>query len=388
VVILGVGLGLVWFMIAKHGRQRSKSNKSSSGWFGRLRSGSSRGHYSSQLQPSQSISADNDDDVLTRERSAGQTGDVEMEIAVVNRSLSARNNEAAVDRQTSVRSVMTLPPYSAAARPSEKVLGREGERAGVDVVLEHPETVDEEEERREEEMASLYQIRRARRQEAAEREERRRQRREARARGDLAEVRRLQEESRQRAEAQAEGATVSAQLIAEHQTKNHERRVSSVQYFDVGVARHDGTRVRASSFDSDRQLLSSAASMGAGESTHSIGGITDHHRNRSVSSISMMGSEDPAGVDSGENDFEVISLNRARSPSTSSAVQVSSHESPGSGYVTHVEEPPNYESPPQYESPVARTAPQLPRPPTIPAIEITAALSSHFTSPTGGRSPS
>jgi hypothetical protein len=374
-------------MIAKPRRRRSKPNNTSAGWFGRLRSGSSRGNYSSQLQPSQSNSGDNDDDILTRERSPGQAGDVEMEIAVVNHSLSTRNNDAGVDRQTSVRSIMTLPSYSAAARPSERVLGREGDRAGVDVVIEGPETMDEEEERREDEMASLYQIRRARRQEAAEREERRRQRREARARGDLAMLARLQEESRQRAEAQAEGMTLSSQLIAEHQSKNHERRVSSVQYFDVGVARHDGTRVRASSFDSDRQLLSSAASMGAGDSAQSIGGISTHQRNRSASSISIVGSEDPIGAESGDNDFEVISLARPHSPSTSSPVPISSNESPGSGCLPHPEEPPNYESPPQYESPIARTAPQLPTPAPIPAIEITSALSSNFTSPIS-RSPS
>lgn len=66
---------------------------------------------------------------------------------------------ATVDRNTSVRSVMTLPAYSRSVRENERILAREGERDGIDVVLEAPETEMEEEERREEEMESLYQIR-------------------------------------------------------------------------------------------------------------------------------------------------------------------------------------------------------------------------------------
>ena len=56
-----------------------------------------------------------------------------------------------VDRNTSIRSVMTLPAYSSAARENERVLGREGERAGMDNVIELPETQDEEEMQRDEE---------------------------------------------------------------------------------------------------------------------------------------------------------------------------------------------------------------------------------------------
>ncbi|KAJ9627137.1 hypothetical protein H2203_003598 [Taxawa tesnikishii (nom. ined.)] len=93
--------------------------------------------------------------------------------------------EGGVDRHTSVRSVMTLPSYSATPRAGEGVLGREGERAGMDTVVEFPETNDQEEARREEEMESLYQIRLRRREEAAERDERRRLRREARERGTM-----------------------------------------------------------------------------------------------------------------------------------------------------------------------------------------------------------
>jgi len=168
-------------------------------------------------------------------------------------------NAAGVDRNTSIRSVMTLPAYSSAARENERVLAREGERAGMDNVIELPETVEDEERQREEEMESLYQIRLARRIEAADREARRQARREARARGDvqaLADIRRRAEE--------AADLSVSQMLIAEHQTRTRtrEQRVSSVAYGDLGVARHDGTRIRANSTESDnRPLLDSAASF-------------------------------------------------------------------------------------------------------------------------------
>lgn len=305
-----------------------------------------------------------------------------MQIATVDRSASTRTNDPQVDRSTSVRSIMTLPPYTYSARPTEQVLGREGERAGVDVVIEHPETVVEEEERRDEEMESLYQIRRARREEAAEREERRRLRREARARGDTAALARLQAESRRRAEAQAEGATVSAQLIAEHQTKNRDRRVSAVQYQDLGVARADGSRIRAASFDSDRQLLSSAASLGTNGRPDSLTQVPSHYRERSSSSVlslSSLGSEDPTstGIPPEAGDFEVISLEVSRPSSVAPSIQP--HQSRTS-LVDIEHPPPNYdhlgwgEAPP-YESPVTRGAPQLPLVVPLPAIEITRAVS-------------
>jgi hypothetical protein len=382
VFLAGVGLGVLYFLLRKPKGHRSKPNESSNTWFGRWRSGSNRGQYSSQLQPSNSnLGASTDDDRVSRERSADQPEDVEMEIAGQDSS-SRQNNDAGVDRQTSVRSIMTLPPYSVAARPTEQVLGREGERAGIDVVLEHPESVDEEEGRRDEEMESLYQIRRARRQENAEREDRRRQRREARARGDLDTLIRLQEESRRRVAAQADGTTLSAQLIAEHQTKNRDRRVSSVQYADIGVARHDGSRVRAASFDSDRQLLSSAASIATGGRPDSLVQVPSHQRGRSASSvrsISSIGSDDQPRI---AGDFEVISLDRSRSPSIAPSIQIPGQAPQGelSTYTTPLEQPPNYEhhgwgEAPPYESPVARTAPQLPMPTSIPAIEITGAVS-------------
>lgn len=216
-----------------------------------------------------------------------------------SRSASARESTSAeptqsqsnVDRYPSVRSIMTLPSYSVAPAPSEQVIAREGERAGMDVVVEFPETGEEEESRREDEMESLYQIRVARRREIAEREERRRERREARERGDWA---RVEELRRERTRAAAEttqspnGSSTNltaATLLAEHQSRGRDRRISSVSYADIGRVRHDGTRLRANSQDSDsRPLLDSPATMGG-----------SHQRDRSTSSVISMSSNGSDG---------------------------------------------------------------------------------------------
>jgi hypothetical protein len=212
---------------------------------------------------------------------------------------------AGVDRHTSVRSVMTLPAYSQTPQETERVLGREGERGGMDTVTEFPETNDEEENRREEQMESLYQIRLQRRREIAEREERRRERREARERGDFARLEELRRESRARANNQSTsslngGLSVSAAtMIAEHQTRGRDRRVSSVAYADVGHVRHDGTRVRANSNESERGgLLDNAAPMGDDVSSlhPSTIGRSSHQRERSGSSA--------ISVSSAASDFE------------------------------------------------------------------------------------
>jgi hypothetical protein len=205
---------------------------------------------------------------------------------------------AGVDRNTSVRSVMTLPAYSQSPKDTEQVIGREGEREGMDTVVEYPENPDEEESRREEQMESLYQIRLARRREIAEREERRRERREARDRGDFTRLEELRRDSRQRASQSNEsvngGLTASAAtLIAEHQSRGRERRVSAVSYADVGQVRHDGTRIRANSNESERGgLLDGAAPMGENDEgrprgsseSRSLAEPRPHFRNRSASS--------------------------------------------------------------------------------------------------------
>lgn len=232
-------------------------------------------------------------------------------------------NADGVNRHTSVRSVMTLPQYSRSVRENERVLAREGERDGVDVVLEAPESEGEEESRREEEMESLYQIRLQRRQEVAERESRRRRRREARQRGDVAELQRLREE--QAAATLARETTGAAAMIADHQGRNRDRRVSSVSYADLGVARHDGTRIRANSAESDsRPLLDSAASISGGTSLRpwsTRSAAFTHHRNQSVTGSFMSSEADSdemdetggrGGIPYGRagSDFEIVTLNQ------------------------------------------------------------------------------
>ena len=215
--------------------------------------------------------------------------------------LAARSAvEAGVDRHTSVRSVMTLPAYSQTPKESEQVIGREGERAGMDTVVEFPETVDEEEARREDEMESLYQIRVTRRREVAEREQRRQARREARERGDLERLEELRLESRLRAESANTGSTTdlsAAAMLAEHQSRARDRRVSSVSYADVGRVRHDGSRLRANSEDSERGgLLDGAAPMGEGQGHNRVGSGSSSFfsvlagpriRGRSIGSLSI-----------------------------------------------------------------------------------------------------
>lgn len=190
-----------------------------------------------------------------------------------------------VDRNTSVRSVMTLPPYNPKAGETEQVLGREGERGGIDVVVEYPESVTDQEAMREQEMEALYQVRLARRQEAAEREERRRLRREARERNDFVALRELRTETR--ASDAARGERTLEELRGEHaRIRDRQRAVSSVSYADLGVARHDGTRLRANSEESERPLLGDTASIAA-SSRH-------HRRDRSASSVLSIDSDFPS----------------------------------------------------------------------------------------------
>ncbi|PTD13317.1 hypothetical protein HYE67_009391 [Fusarium culmorum] len=188
-----------------------------------------------------------------------------------NTNGSSNNNAGAtIDRNTSVRSVLTLPAYRQSANPNEQVLGREGERDGVDVIIDLP-TAEAEEEARNEEMETMYQIRLARRQAIAEREERRERRREARLRNDYRELEAIRAETRA---ANEDNTITELRTTVDHLKDNRQRSVSSVSYADVGVARHDGTRIRANSTESERVgLLSDAASMQSG-----------HQRGRSFSS--------------------------------------------------------------------------------------------------------
>ncbi|XP_044715435.1 uncharacterized protein HRG_11014 [Hirsutella rhossiliensis] len=189
--------------------------------------------------------------------------------------------EADVDRSASIRSVMTLPPYSFMASTNEQVLGREGERDGIDVVIALP-TDEDREALREEEMDTLYQIRLARRRQIVERDELRRQQNEARRRNDgeaLAEI---------RAHSRTTTSTGELDELRREVSRIQETRqrsVSRVSYADLGVARPDGTRIRANSNESERMgLLSDAASI-ALSSQSCAPSLARHRRGRSASSL-------------------------------------------------------------------------------------------------------
>ncbi|KAI1334544.1 hypothetical protein F5Y15DRAFT_288208 [Xylariaceae sp. FL0016] len=216
-------------------------------WFLRRRKASKRGKYH------RTIDRESLHPPSTNERRR-QYGSSEA-TSNANRSSSASR----VDRHTSVRSIMTLPVYQTKPGENEQVLGREGERDGVDVVVEYP-SAEHLESLRDEEMETMYQIRVTRRQQQAERSERRRLQTEARQRGDLVALEEL------RARRRAESEDTSIDNLRDNQIdvmQRRQRAVSSVSYHDIGVARHDGTRIRANSTEStDRVgLLSDAASI-------------------------------------------------------------------------------------------------------------------------------
>ncbi|KAJ5175138.1 uncharacterized protein N7482_001015 [Penicillium canariense] len=189
------------------------------------------------------------------------------EMSAIASTNNRNNNNNGVQRETSVRSIMTLPPYSASPKPTEQVIAREGERAGMDMVVEFPETADEQESRREDQMEALYQLRLQRRQELADREARRRDRREARARGNSIPLAQLSQEPGARGRGRRDGngsnTSVNASaVIAEHQARERDRRIASVSYAELGHVRHDGSRLRADSHASDSDqypLLQNAA---------------------------------------------------------------------------------------------------------------------------------
>ena len=301
---------------------------------------------------------------------------------------AAENNDDTVDRRTSVRSILTLPAYSQSARENERILGREGERDGMDLVVDAPETEQEEEDRREEEMQSLYQIRERRRQEISEAEERRRGRAEASRAGDHREASRIAQESSR--SVQQRETTGSTAMIADHRSRSRIRRVSSVSYADLGVATHDGTRIRANSSESDRPLLDSADSMYGGTSLRA----TSSHDSRSLrmnhpnESTAMISESDWDGSDMREmppfgragTDFEAVTLHsRIPSGSTTSSsarsrastntglplrltLNTNMSGDLGDGLIPLVE-PPSYDSEtfeqaPPYESPVQERAPE------------------------------
>lgn len=337
-----------------------------------------KGKYSAQLQ---------ENDGPTRRHRANSSIAREMEgLEAPPQAATSNSATAPVNRNTSIRSVMTLPAYSPAVRENERVLGREGDRAGIDAVIEFPETMEEEEEQRDHEMESLYQIRVARRREQAEREDRRRRRREARERGDLEALAQLRRESRQRQET---GGNLSASLIAEHQAAQaqRDRRVASVQYAALGVARHDGTRVRANSSESDnRPLLDSAATFGATESGASSRVM--HHRDYSATSVlsaSTNGSDDlghaqrNGSTTTALTEFESVPLGSNHSASASRLTLLPTNGSDLGTSSIPPPEPPTYdelgwEEAPPYSSPADIISPQLPSIQRLPSIHITSSI--------------
>ena len=203
-----------------------------------------------------------------------------------DRNSTARGNT--VDRNTSIRSIMTLPAYRQTASTTEQVIGREGDRDGVDVIVDLP-TAEEEEAAREEEMETIYQVRLARRDQNSAREDRNRERREARERNDRAAI----EDIRTRATAATRDTTVEDLRREVSRIKdNRQRSVSSVSYGDLGVARHDGTRIRANSNETERMgLLSDAASIALSTRSGAVSpGL--HQRHGSASSVRSIDSAD------------------------------------------------------------------------------------------------
>ena len=122
---------------------------------------SSRGKYGAELQPNPSApSLVGRDGRRSRDTSQAPSErrrqtDPERDAPETQETNGNTTAGAGIDRNTSVRSVMTLPAYAPTARDDERIIGREGERGGIDTVLEFPETAEDEEERRDNEMESL-----------------------------------------------------------------------------------------------------------------------------------------------------------------------------------------------------------------------------------------
>ncbi|KAK6349217.1 hypothetical protein TWF730_009969 [Orbilia blumenaviensis] len=170
--------------------------------------------------------------------------------ARINRVARSRANveaNRALDRQNSVRSVITLPPYREMAEMDlERTIGREGERGGLDTIVQLPETADEEEDRREERMQAMYELRLQRRAQRAARE----------ARSASGSVTTLGNDgnggtgssvSLTAMDMEAGGSGRTASELTAAILNDRTRRLSEVSYGDVGYARHDGSRVRSTS---------------------------------------------------------------------------------------------------------------------------------------------
>lgn len=290
-----------------------------------------------------------------------------------------------VQRETSIRSIMTLPAYSPSPKPTEQIIGREGEREGMDMVVEFPETAEEQEARREDQMESLYQLRLQRRQELNEREERRRERRAARARGDSVRLEELAAESRARSNRRREesGSNTSlaaSTVVADQQSRERERRISSVSYASIGHVRHDGSRLRADSHESDIDpLLENAAVNVCSPALNDRTG--SFSRVQSLTSSSILTTE--TGLTEGESLILQPTSTRGSSRPTSQ-LEEREDEAEGGGDLgaLNIPPPPDYDhldwgDAPAYESPVRTRAEEsfqpLSIPTRLPSIHIDAA---------------
>ncbi|GKT65097.1 hypothetical protein ColTof4_07485 [Colletotrichum tofieldiae] len=286
-LVLLIFVAFVGFSCRASRRSTRNNTKSSGGGF--LKSIWSTGVGRNRYRQAQDESSTSTEQLTTRRRSGPSS--VAFDASADQSQTDARSPNSAVNRNTSIRSIMTLPAYRPDPNDNEQVLGREGERGGVDVVIEYP-TEENEEDLRDQEMEALYQIRLARRQELAEREERRRERREARERGDFVALDNIRARARN-----ASNNSVVAVLREEHERLKNERQraVSSVSYADLGVARHDGTRLRANSSESERMgLLSDSASIAATSIRSGADSAMNHRRGRSASSVMSIESDLPS----------------------------------------------------------------------------------------------
>lgn len=276
--IVVVFIAIVLFRRRKAGSTQPKSKRIQAGAWGRV-----RGLFRSE---SSYVAASGDEATDQSHQLQSQSGGANRDVEQAT-TVQTSQNTAGVDRHTSVRSILTLPPYSYSASHTEQVLGREGDRDGVDVVVEYP-TAEDEEALRENEMDALYQLRLARRQQNEERGNLRRQRQEAQRRGDARELADIR--SRNRAASNSHNTMVEElRRDIDRAKENRQRSVSSVSYADLGVARHDGTRIRANSQESERMgLLSDAADISAlsiRSGANSPGLNSRHRRGSSVASF-------------------------------------------------------------------------------------------------------
>lgn len=288
--------------------------------------------------PRYRLSEDDDGDSSIHQTSHMRTAQGEMEDTLQDiqaRQAAGTGRGAAVDRTTSVRSVLTLPAYRTEATENEVVVGREFERGGIDMVVELP-TAEDEEALRDEEMETLYQIRVARRRHITEREERRERRRQARAQGDLVALEELRRAGR---DASSSVSTEVEELRDHHQRikETRQRAVSQVSYHNVGLVKADGTRIRANSTESERVgLLSDAASIAASARSTSGPGPSNlfHRRDTSggsLMSISTARGNEPPGSPSMTTGGSSHSLYSAQWPPSSRSRASSNANTPRAG---------------------------------------------------------